>query len=268
MIRRVLLVSAVAPGVLLGASGCRHKCCRSDLPTVPPGSVLGPPVGGRLPPTNVPLTPPGGGLPPPADVSLPPMGGSGGREPLFGDPLPGGSSSRSGTPVPGILGGPVVPAAATAPAEPAPPAGLPGFTKVKDGVAAGGKPTLDGFDALKQQGYRSVVYLHAAGADLAAVRDVAEKRGLRFTPVEATPETFAAAVDAFNKALADASGRPLYVAADAPFRAGAVWYAHLRTVDRQSDEVARIRARGLGLTDDGDEAKAFTLAVQQYLASR
>ncbi|MBX9626185.1 MAG: hypothetical protein K2X82_20470, partial [Gemmataceae bacterium] len=219
---------------------------------------------------------PGGGLPPPADLGPPP----GGRETITPDPFPpGGSSSRSVNPN-NVLGGPVKPlgqtaepplagggvqqAGATAPGA----AGLPGFTKVKDGVAAGGKPELGGFDTLKTQGYRAVVYLHGPGADVATVREVAEKKGLTFTAIEATPEKLADALAAFNTAVGERAARPVYVFADTPSRAGAVWYAHLRTVDLQSDEVAKIRARALGLSEDGDEAKAFWVAVQQYLSTR
>jgi protein tyrosine phosphatase (PTP) superfamily phosphohydrolase (DUF442 family) len=294
MLRRVILLSAVAPAVVFGAAGCRHKCCRSDDPSPrpiygppPAGSFLSPPAGTRIPPPNVPAAPPpaigptvpgGNGLPPPADLSPP-----GGRETLTPDPLPpGGSSSRS---VPGaadnLLGGPVKPPGQTAEPPlagngvqqagatvPAGAAGLPGFVKVKDGVAAGGKPELGGFDTLKQQGYRSVVYLHGPAADVAATREVVEKKGLQFVAVEATPEKFAEAVAAFDAAVGERAARPVYVFADAPARAGAVWYAHLRTVDLESDEVAKIRARPLGLTEQGDEARAFWVAVQQYLANR
>ena len=43
---------------------------------------------------------------------------------------------------------------------------------------------------------------------------------------------------------------------------------HQRTVDLESADVAKIRARSLGLTDQGHEATAFWLAIQQYLATR
>ena len=284
MLRRVILLSAVAPALVVGAGGCRHKCCRSDgpnpspfLPSAPGGPFRG---SGTIPPANVPATPPtigptvpgGGSLPPPADLSP-----SGGRETITPDPLPpGGSSSRSVV-VPGVLGPPLAPRAQTA--EPpraggvqqaggTVPAGLPDFIQVKDGVAAGGKPELGGFDTLKERGYRGVVYLHGPAADVATVREVAEKKGFTFTAVEATPEKLADALTAFNAAVGERAAKPVYVFAYTPTRAGAVWYAHLRTVDLQSDEVAKIRARGLGLAEDGDEAKAFWVAVQQYLANR
>lgn len=287
MLRRLLLLSAVAPGVVLGAAGCRHKCCRSDEPTprpylpVPPGgSVRGPAM---IPPTNLPaapsVAPPGSdGLPPPPTGLAPPPG----REVITPDPLPGGSSSRSVAPN-GLFGDPVKPSGPTAEpplagagggvkqagaTAPAAAAGLPGFVRVKDGVAAGGKPELGGFDTLTAQGYKSVVYLHGAGADVATVRELAEKKGFAFTAVEATPEKLADAMAAFDAAIGGRAAKPVYVFADSPARAGAVWYAHLRAAELQSDEVAKIRAKSLGLSEDGDEAKAFWVAVQQYLANR
>lgn len=147
-------------------------------------------------------------------------------------------------------------------------AGLTGFVKVKENAASGRKPTLDGFDSLKRMGYRTVVYLHAAGADVPAVRDVAEKRGLSLTAIETTPEKLSESIEAFNKVLADSSAAPVYVCDDDGLLAGVLWYVHLRTVDNQSVEVAKIRARALGLTEEGDEAKAFWVAIQRYLASR
>src|SRR5262249_8550745 len=138
---------------------------------------------------------------------------------------------------------------------------------VKEGVASGRKPTLDGFDALKQSGYRTVIYLHPDGADVSAVRDVVTKRGLAFIPIETTPEKLAAALEAFNSAVADKSARPISVFDDG-VRAGAVWYLHFRTVEAMNDDAARVRARPLGLTDQGDEARAFALATQRILEAR
>lgn len=271
MIRRILL-STLASGAMLGALGCRHKCCSNNLdrdpkPFLPPGpggSVIGPPMppGSTIPPANLPTTPPS---------VLPPVGPSGSspipppnKEVLLPDPLPGGPSSRSNS----IIGGPVKPAAGqtTEPPLAAAPTGLPGFTKIKDGVAAGGKPALEGFDSLKQAGYRTVVYLHPAGADVGKAKDVAESRGLAFVAIETTPEKLAAAAEQFNRAIGERATKPVYVYGDDPLRAGAVWYLHFRTVDLHSPEVAKIRARGLGLSDTGDEAKAFWVAIQQYLA--
>ena len=72
----------------------------------------------------------------------------------------------------------------------------------------------------------------------------------------------------FNKATADRLNRPAYVFADQDVRAGAVWYLNLRTADALGDDVARLRARPLGLSDQGDEGRAFALAIQRILESK
>jgi protein tyrosine phosphatase (PTP) superfamily phosphohydrolase (DUF442 family) len=273
---RHLLIAAAASGVL-AAVGCR-QCCRLNDPARRPAPFRPPAPGSNilLPPTNVPTTPtpppaPGGvdpllppvgpgassGFPPP---SLPPLSPApkppAGRPPqelLLPEDPPGAGSARSAAPTA------EPPAAAT---------GLPGLVQVKDGLASGRKPTLEGFDALKRAGYRTVIQLHPAGADVSAAKGVAEGRGLAFVAIEVTPENLADAVGRFNAAVGDKAGRPAYVFDDDGVRAGAVWYLHFRTADAMNDDAARVRARPLGLTDQGDEAKAFALATQRFLETR
>jgi hypothetical protein len=139
---------------------------------------------------------------------------------------------------------------------------------VKEGLASGRKPSLDGFDALKQAGFRTVLYLHAAGTDWSAAKEIATKRGLQFVAIEATPEKLASAVEQFNATVADTARHSIYVCDDDGIRAGTVWYLHFRTADSLNDDAARVRARPLGLTDEGDEARAFAIAAQRYLENR
>ena len=284
---RPLLLSALASGLILGAAGCKHKCCRSVGSPYPPQPFL--PAGpSNIPPAGVPVTPapgasvfpppPGGSLPPP-DLSVPsPAPGNGARpspELILPDPIPGGTS-RSAYPAPAksdVLGPPVKaptnstiePPVGGSPASTVSTIGLPGFVKVEEGLAIGRRPALDGFDSLKRQGYRHVVYLHPAGADASATREVAEGRGLTFTAVETTPENLAEAYEAFTKAIAD---RPVYVFDEDGLRAGAMCYLRLRLVGLESAEVGKIRARALGLKEEGEEAQAFWIAMQKYLAGR
>jgi protein tyrosine phosphatase (PTP) superfamily phosphohydrolase (DUF442 family) len=270
---RTILLSAVAGAALVAAGGCRHRCCSTSTAAPRPYLPLPPSVtpDGRIPPPGVPITPGAQALPP-ADLG-PPMAAPGSNsnrpapEILLPDPIPSGQSSRVGSSP--VLGGPVRPAGGTAEppvaAPPNPTAGLPGFTRVKEGVASGRKPALEGFDTLKRTGFKSVVYLHAAGADISAVRVVAEKKGLTFAAVEATPEKLSDAVTAFDRVVADRAAQPVYVFDDDGLRTGALWYVHFRTTDQLSPEVARIRARGLGLSDETDDARAFWVAVQRFL---
>jgi protein tyrosine phosphatase (PTP) superfamily phosphohydrolase (DUF442 family) len=139
---------------------------------------------------------------------------------------------------------------------------------VGEGLATGRKPSLDGFDALKAAGFRTVVYLHPAGADVAATKAVVGQRGLGFVAIETTPENLPAALGVFNATLADKSARPIFVFDDDGVRAGAMWYLYFRTAESMNDDAARVRAKPLGFAADGDEAKAFALATQRYLETR
>lgn len=278
MIRRVI-VAAAAVGLAF-AVGCKHKCGhhhfhhREAKPCCPPGP--GPVPGGGsvlLPPAGVPTTPgpgPAATIPPvgPMDLRNYPPPGRPAPEVLLPDPIPGTGSSRSASP--GFLESPVkpTPEPQVAPRGSDSPGGLAGYARVKEGLASGRRPSLDGFDALKRAGFRTVIYLHPAGADLAAVRPVASQRGLAFVAIETTPERLAAAVEEFNAAVADTARHPVYVFDDDGVRAGAVWYLHFRTADSLNDDAARVRARPLGLTEEGEEAKAFALATQRYLETR
>jgi len=147
-------------------------------------------------------------------------------------------------------------------------AGLPGYVTVAghEGVAAGRKPTLEGFDALKAYGFRTVVYLHAPGADVAPARDLAQQRGLRFVPIAVSPGTLKPAFEDFTAALAN---KPVYVADEDGTRAGGLWYLLFRTQDLLGDDAARVRARPLGLADAvTEEQKQLWVAIQDYLAKR
>lgn len=151
------------------------------------------------------------------------------------------------------------------------PVGLPGFAPVPgyDRVATGGKPTLDGFDWLKRNGYKTVVYLHAPSTDFAPARDLAEARGLRFVPIAVAPATLARAYDEFAAAVTDANNRPLYVADEDGGRAGGLWYLQFRTRDLLADDAARLRAAPLGLTEaTTEEQKRMWIAIQDVLAKQ
>jgi protein tyrosine phosphatase (PTP) superfamily phosphohydrolase (DUF442 family) len=200
----------------------------------------------------------------PSDLRNYPPSGQPSPEVLYPDPIPGTGSSRSVNP--GFLGGPVNPQGNRG--SDSQPTGLSGYVRVKEGLATGRKPTLDGIDALKQAGFRTVVYLHSSGADWSAAKEVAAKRGLAFIAIETTPEKLATAIDQFNATVADTARHPIYVFDDDGVRAGAIWYLHFRTADSLNDDAARLRARPLGLTDQGEEAKAFALATQRFLEMR
>lgn len=290
MIRRLILVAAFAAVAL---AGCQHKCSLNE-PCCRPKPFQPPPPSGPmlLPPAGVPTAPIGPGPAPttapafipqvgPNDTrnypppSLEPLPASPSLKPapevLLPDPLPGGSSSRNPTPGKSALAynqNPQMPATPEPPVAATTRAGLPGFTVVGEGLATGRKPELDGFESLKRSGYRTIVNLYSPGENIAAVRELATKNGLEFVPIETTPENLASALDAFNGAVGDKSIRPIYVFSSDPIRTGSLWYLHFRSIDALNDDAARLRAKPLGLSDQGPEAKAFELAIQKYLSGR
>ncbi len=279
----------------------------TSVPTTPPSAMpaepLPPPV---LPDSRGsfsidPRTPPGPWDPAPTGPSdLPaapaPAPTPGKTELLNPDPLPGGVapevplSRKPDTgglleePVRAVGGTDLPPKTTTERAKPSgkterflddpatrSPVGLPGYTRVPghDGVTAGRKPTLDGFDWLKSNGFKTVVYLHAPSADFAPARDLATARGLKFVPVAVAPGTLAKAFDEFAAAVADGGNRPLYVIDEDGSRAGGLWYLLFRTRDLLGDDTARLRAAPLGLTEaTTEEQKRMWIAVQDVLAKR
>lgn len=136
------------------------------------------------------------------------------------------------------------------------------------GVATGRKPTLDGFDSLRSAGYRTVIQLHGAGEDVAATREVAEKRELKFIAIDVSTDKLADAYATFEAAIADRANQPLYVFDADGVRTGAMWYLHFRLTEVMNDDAARIRAKPLGFTDQGDDAKQFMVAIQRLLETR
>lgn len=288
MIRRLLLTTAALS--LAFSAGCRNRCCLNDPDRRPtPYRPPAPNSQFLLPPAGLPTTPappgsgggnsivPGAGpvdprnYPPPSfdipgNTLRPPVKPA--PEVLLPEDLPGGTSRSAspGDPGFGVLGGPS--GAQPDPLLTAEPTGVPGFVKVGGDLASGRKPALEGFDSLKRVGYKTVIYLHPAGADATAARDVVTKRGLAFVAIETTPEKLADAVTKFNSVVGEKGNRPAYVYDEDGVRAGAVWYLHFRTAESMNDDAARLRAKPLGLTDQGDEAKAFALAIQRYLETR
>lgn len=133
------------------------------------------------------------------------------------------------------------------------PPGLPDFTRVKDGVAAGRRPDLAGLDWLKTKGYRTVVYLRQPDEDDTTDRRQVEKRELKYVSLTVAPETLTQQwVDEFNKLVGETGSRPLYVYGD-PAVTGPVWYLHLRTAEFLTHDEARVRAGRLGKLDESSD---------------
>jgi hypothetical protein len=266
------IVLSLCGAVLVGLGGCKHKCCRQNGASSPmPAPFLPPGPGSTIPPANVPLNPGAGSLPPP-DIR-PNTSNRPAPEILLPDPIaPGGGTSSKKSD--GLLGGPIGSVAPPATLEPkvaakkpdspeTTQAGLPAFTQIAEGFAAGRKPTLEGFDTLKKNGYKTVIFTHAPGADVAAVRDVVEARGLTLVAIETTPEKLADTFEQVKKTTADKAARQVYLFDDDGTRAAAVLYLHFKTVELESADVSKIRAKSLGLVDDSE----FWTAIKKILDS-
>lgn len=149
---------------------------------------------------------------------------------------------------------------------PALPVGIPQFAPVKDRVASGQRPMLDGLDWLKDNGYRTVLHLRRPGAEDAADRKEVEKRGMKYLTVEVSPQTVTRKLlDEFNRIANDSAGYPLFVYDRDGSLAGGLWYGYYRITQDLTDDVARVRAGAAGLRADRDSHRAMLLAVRQLL---
>lgn len=145
---------------------------------------------------------------------------------------------------------------------------VPGFAIVREGIATGRKPNLDGYDSLRSAGYKTVVYLHTANADVSAMKSVAEKRGLAFIDVVVDADTIKPAAAKLIDVASDSSAKPIYICDDDGARTGCLWYAYFRALDGMSDDAAQVKAAPLGLRDAGPDKAKLLAAVQEFLAKK
>lgn len=167
----------------------------------------------------------------------------------------------------------------TKPTTPAPPAAspesakdspkvMPSFAPIpgRDGVTSGRKLTPETLDALKQNGVRTVLFLHAPGDDLTAAKEQTERRGLRFTPLAVSPANLREALTNFTRAVTDPATKPVHVADESGARGGTLWYLLFRTAEQRNDEIARLRATPLGLPDPATaDGQRYWPAIQDVL---
>jgi protein tyrosine phosphatase (PTP) superfamily phosphohydrolase (DUF442 family) len=269
-----------------GLSGCQNCCKRHDPPatscpvtTLPPGATVVP-YGSQPPAGAIPVYPPvpqtgsANQAPPPPVQTGPDVRRY--EPPPTWEPATSQAGYSAGAQQPeGVrLQSPKT----TTITEPTPkpavsenaslPVGIPGFASARERVASGQKPLLDGLDWLKDNGYRAVLHLRAAGEGDVADRRQVEKRGMRFYSLEIAPETLTkATVEDFTRIVTDAANEPLFVYDRDGNTAGGTWYLYFRTAERQTDEQARVRAQRLGLKDaQSPEQRAMWLAIQKYVS--
>ncbi len=152
---------------------------------------------------------------------------------------------------------------------PAFPVGIPGFDRPRDGVATGQRPTLEGLDWLKKNGYDVVVFLHLPGERIDTDRQQVEKRNLTFMPLEVDPRKLNRdTVDAFLRLQRSPTNGKVFIYDLDGSLAGGLWYLAFRVSDQDADDIARIKARSLGLREERESHREMWQAVRQYLESR
>lgn len=284
--RRTILAALVAFLPVVPGLGCRHRQTRPACDTCSPGvlprsgGTLGeplPPVR-RLPPSDVPVDPFPPALPPdsrnyrapdpnrlpPADIPLS-LGQSAPRPDMrntangLGAPLPPAGLNLPTPSNPAAPNGSLPPRRQRA-AKPMPES-LPRATvrqpfrtpiPGRDGVTSGGVVPAGGYERLRDDGVRTVVYVHdpaISPSELADARAAATAAGLNFAPIAVSPDNLPDALTPFARAITDATAKPVHVIDPSGVRAGSLWYLIFRTVEQRSDEVARLRATPLGLPD-------------------
>jgi hypothetical protein len=279
MNRHLRVWTSVTVLIAFGLPGCQHYCnklCSPAGPCVPcpPGPAPAPtpyPSGvPQAPAAPVPAAPDVRlYTPPPEPVWRAPAGGGvNSVEPPVAPPEPSRESVRLYPP----QSAPPKPAV-TEQRSPTPqlPVGIPQFAVVKDRIASGLKPNLDGgLDWLQSNGYRTVLHIRAPGQEDNADRREVEKRGLKYRSMEVSPQTLSRAVlDEFNRVVGDTALQALFVYDKDGMVAGGLWYLHFRTVEKGSDESARTRAARLGLKEDQNgEHRAMWLAIQKLLSEQ
>ncbi|MGL4423388.1 MAG: hypothetical protein ACRCZF_22210 [Gemmataceae bacterium] len=291
MIRNVALLG-FAGLVLVGAPGCRHMAQKraarglppigrdSMQPRTGPNVFIEPP---GLPPTQVgPLIPmPSGNFdtfPPPStserNTFLPPSSSSAkpGTQLLLPDPLPPGTPQSSGSGSSKLLDDPAEPRTSSA----APPVNRTNalttgvsslatldYQQVTEQLASGRKPSIEQLPALSARGVKTLVHLHAPGADTRPYEEAVNSRGLRYVGVPMSAETLKTAYPKFAEAIRNTTA---YVADEDGSRTGPSWYIYFRTVGGYGDDLARIRAAALGLRDTPDaEANKYWTAIRDLL---
>jgi protein tyrosine phosphatase (PTP) superfamily phosphohydrolase (DUF442 family) len=147
------------------------------------------------------------------------------------------------------------------------PADIPQFNLVYDKVASGQQPFPDGFNWLKEKGYRTVLHLRAPDEDNTAIKTEVESKGMKYLSLEVSPKTLTREkVFEFSRILADQAGHPLFVFDRKGSIAGPLWYLHLRLTENKLEMEALPLATRLGLKEETAGANTdWWLAINQVL---
>ena len=265
--------------LILGLQGCQHPCRQPDAAWVPSPTLGTPraPVGTlQAPPDPVPAGPDARRYGDPATLGQAtwrPQAPEGEVRLWAADGL---SSTKPKEPVrllpPEPLDPAIAPKAKPLPtdantASPALPVGIQQFNIVKDKLAAGLKPDLDGLGWLKDNGYATIVHVRGKGEDDVADRRAVEIKDIKFFSIELSAQDLSKdSVDEFSRIIGDTTLAPVFVYDKDGIAAGALWYLHFLNVDKLTENEARTKSARLGLKEaTAIESQPMWLALKEYL---
>lgn len=131
-------------------------------------------------------------------------------------------------------------------------AGITNYTKVDAVIACGGATETSALDALKADGFKSVINLRLASEQGANIEDNqarAKALGLNYfhLPLSGSaPDP--KVVDQFLEVVANKANQPVYIHCASANRAGAVWMVKRVLQDGWTVERATTEAKAIGLT--------------------
>ena len=147
--------------------------------------------------------------------------------------------------------------------------GVTNFTRVDATVACGGAAEVAALDALKKDGFKTVINLRVAtepGANVEQNQAKAKELGLNYVHIPfsgASPDP--KVIDTFLATIANTANQPVFVHCASANRVGAVWLAKRVLQDDYSIEKATPDAKAIGLSSPALEkfALAYIAAHQQ-----
>ncbi len=149
-----------------------------------------------------------------------------------------------------------------------PPASIPKFSTVRKNIESGLKPLgAEGFDWLKANGYKTVLYLRLRGENTDEERKLVEDRLMTFKSIEVNPQLLEKdSAEEFFRTVQDANYLPMYVYGREEALTGGMWYLAFRLLDNESDDVARVRAGPLGLRAGAGTPDLMIQAIRKAMA--
>lgn len=143
--------------------------------------------------------------------------------------------------------------------------GVTNFTRVDATVACGGATEVATLDALKKDGFKTVINLRVAtepGANITENQARAKALGLNYVHIPfsgGSPDP--KVIDSFLATIADKTNQPVFIHCASAQRVGTVWLAKRVLQDNYSIEKATQEAHAIGLSNPGLEKFAL-----QYIA--